>query len=85
MEPQHVMDRRVAYVGVNVLLERQREPTSLRLGDNIKMDFKALEWTVWTCINSVINFWLVISLMNFTFPNNIKLTKHKSMKWNPNT
>jgi hypothetical protein len=52
MESQHVMDRRVAYVGVNVLLERQRKPTSLRLGDNIKMYFKVLVSTVWTRFGS---------------------------------
>jgi hypothetical protein len=46
MGSQHVLDRRDVYVGIYVLLERRRKPTSLRLEDNIKMDLKLLEWTV---------------------------------------
>jgi len=43
MKPQHMLDRTNVYVGVNVLLERRRKPTSLKSEDNIKMDLKVLE------------------------------------------
>jgi len=52
MKPEHMLDRRNVYVGVNILLERRRKPTSLKSEDNIKMDFKVLEWTVWTRFGS---------------------------------